>query len=93
MYVTRPVPDCRHCRRRKAYKPRGLCFTCFGTPGVRDLFPSHSKYARRGLGTGNHDRPPPAPTSAPPGSPDKLAVLEQRAAAGQELWHPDDRHE
>lgn len=32
----------------------------------------------------------PEPTTHPPGSPGKLAVLIARAAAGEVLWHPDD---
>lgn len=32
----------------------------------------------------------PEPTAAPPGSREKLAILCQRADAGQDLWHPDD---
>ena len=47
-------------------------------------------YGRRGVGNGNHRRPLPEPTDARPGSPEKLAVLARRAAAGKELWHPDD---
>jgi hypothetical protein len=35
-------------------------------------------------------RMPDSPTSAPPGSPEKVAVLEARAARGEILWHPDD---
>lgn len=31
------------------------------------------------------------PTDAPPGSFEKFIVLQQRAAAGLALWHPDDR--
>jgi hypothetical protein len=34
--------------------------------------------------------PPPAPTSAPPGSARKVRVLAFRAAMRQELFHPDD---
>jgi len=33
---------------------------------------------------------PPSPTGHPPGSPGKLKVMEERAAAGYALWHPDD---
>jgi hypothetical protein len=35
--------------------------------------------------------PLPVPTDAEPGSPAKIAVLEARALAGQQLHHPDDR--
>ena len=31
-----------------------------------------------------------APTQAPPGSPEKVAVLEERARLRQSLWHPED---
>jgi len=34
----------------------------------------------------------PEPTDAPPGSPAKLEILAARAASGQALWHPEDRH-
>jgi hypothetical protein len=30
------------------------------------------------------------PTQALPGTQEKVAVLEQRANLGQELWHPQD---
>jgi hypothetical protein len=36
---------------------------------------------------------PPAPTAARPGSHEKVAVLEARAAAGYALWHPADSNE
>jgi hypothetical protein len=35
-------------------------------------------------------RSAPEPTAALPGTPEKFAVLCQRAAAGQLLWHPGD---
>jgi hypothetical protein len=35
-------------------------------------------------------RPAATPTHARPGSPEKIAVLEARAAAGEALFHPDD---
>lgn len=31
---------CRHCRTRKVNRSRGLCWTCYYTPGVCDLYPS-----------------------------------------------------
>jgi hypothetical protein len=39
----------------------------------------------------NGDLPlPPVPTEALPGTPEKLAVFRQRAAARMRLWHPED---
>lgn len=89
-------PDCRCCGVRKVVRPRGLCWTCYNRPGVRELFgppdPRTAKYARRsGVGLGFRARAPlPEPTRAEPGSAEKLAVLAARAAAGEQLFHPDD---
>jgi hypothetical protein len=82
---------CRHCRRVESNRPRGLCWSCYYTPGVRELFPSTSKFARRGVGDFNGRMIlPEEPTIAPPGSLAKVTVLEQRARLGQILWHPQD---
>ena len=82
---------CRHCHRAKANRPRGLCWTCYYAPGVRDLYPSTSKYARRGFAD-TYATPAldAEPTTARPGSPEKAAVLARRAALGMTLWHPQD---
>jgi hypothetical protein len=54
---------CRHCGRVRASRPRGLCWSCYYTQGVRELFPSTSKFARRGVDDFNGKVPlPPAPT-------------------------------
>lgn len=82
---------CRHCRKARVNRPRGLCWSCYYRPGVRDRYPSTSKYARRGAGVGVGPAPLPArPTSALPGSAEKIRVLAERAQLGQQLWHPDD---
>jgi hypothetical protein len=57
---------------------------------VRDLYPSTSKFARRGVSDFNGKAAMPEPTDAPPGSPEKVAILERRARLGQALWHPLD---
>ncbi len=85
-----PAP-CRHCGRAKVNRPRGLCWTCYYTPGVKERHPNPSKFARRGVGNLTGNRPDPAgPTSARPGTAEKLAVLAERAKDGVNLWHPDD---
>lgn len=82
---------CRHCGRIRASRPRGLCWGCYYRPGVREHYPSTSKFARRGvLDFNGRVKPPPEPTLAPPGSAEKVRVLEQRARRGEALWHPDD---
>lgn len=82
---------CRHCRRTRATRPRGLCWHCYFAPGVRDLYPVSGKFAARGLGLANAEPPPPAErTRALPGTEEKVAALARRVEAGEGLWHPDD---
>ncbi len=82
---------CRHCERGAVSRPRGLCWSCYYSPGVRDRYPSTSKFGRRGPGNfyGRVSMPP-FPTQALPGTPEKVALLTQRAQQNQELFHPDD---
>lgn len=83
--------NCRHCRKASASRPRGLCWACYYAPGVRELHPSTSKFGRRGPGNVNGNMPLPAfPTAAIPGTPEKIAVLEERARQRLCLFHPDD---
>jgi hypothetical protein len=82
---------CRHCGHSRVNRPRGLCWSCYYKPGVRERYPSTSKFARHGIGNGNEMAPlPTEPTRARPGSPEKVAVLEDRARRRQALWHPLD---
>ncbi len=81
---------CRNCKKRKVARPRGLCWTCYYAPGVRDLYPSTSKFARRGVGLGNQCKAPPHPCGAAPGSESRIRTLERRAEIGAELFHPCD---
>lgn len=82
---------CRHCQKNKPNRPRGLCWSCYYTPGVRDRYPSTSKFAHRGIGDFNGKaKSPPTPTDALPGTPEKVAVLCERARLKQALWHPND---
>ena len=82
---------CRHCHHGPISRPRQLCWSCFYTPGVRDLYPCTSKFGRRGLGNFCGNAPlPPFPTQAAPGSPEKIALLAQRAQERQQLFHPGD---
>lgn len=86
-------PTCRHCGRETASRPRGLGWNCFYTPGVRELYAvSDSVCAGHGVGGDNGLRrpPPAAPTAARPGSPEKLAVLIERAGREELLHHPLD---
>jgi hypothetical protein len=58
---------------------------------VRDQYPSTSKFARRGVSDFCGQASLAAqPTSAAPGSEEKVAVLAERARLGLSLWHPHD---
>ena len=71
---------CRHCPKSKVNRPRGLCWSCYYTPGRQDLYPSTSKYARRGVGNFTGNAPlPERDDRGRPGSPEKIAVLAERA--------------
>ena len=84
---------CRHCHQRRPNRPRGLCWHCYYTPGLREQYPSTSKYGRRLP----EDAPseaalplPARPTDAAPGSPEKIDVLARRLRSGRQLFHPED---
>jgi hypothetical protein len=82
---------CRNCNKVRSNRPRGLCYSCYYKPEVRALFPSTSKFARKGSGIDVYLPPlSDEPTAASPGSEDKILVLMERARNGQCLWHPMD---
>lgn len=80
---------CRHCNRpRTGNRPRGLCWTCYYTPSVRDHYPPRA------------DRVPVKNPSPPaladgvllrPGSEEKIEYLGRKAVRGESLFHPDER--
>jgi hypothetical protein len=79
-----------HCRVAPVNRPRGLCWRCYHVPGVKEQYPICSAFARRGVGLFAGRGKTPRPTTAAPGTKEKLAVLAARAAAGEELFHPND---
>lgn len=84
------VPNCKHCRKLKASRPRGLCWGCYYRPGVKEIYPV-SKYSNRGPGNIYRNAPfAPFPTTAAPGTPEKLVVIQRRLLLQQSLWHPYD---
>lgn len=81
---------CVHCCARVVSRPRGLCWPCFHSPGVRSLYAiATNSRPGHGLGVANEVLPA-SPTDARPGTPEKVAVMQARAMAGQILSHPDD---
>lgn len=82
---------CRHCGHATCSRPRGLCWTCYYNPQIRDQYPTTSKFGRRGPGQGNANaKMPMEPTNALPGSPEKVEVLIARAMRREALFDPRD---
>jgi hypothetical protein len=74
-------------------RPRGLCYFCYFDPKIRKRYPRlDSIFARRGSSVegGKGIVPARAPTTALPGSEEKIRVMQERAAAGQTIFHPGD---
>ena len=82
---------CRNCKAKKSNRPRGLCWSCYYTPGVREQFPPTSKFTRRGVGISYGNAPlADFPTDAEPGTEAKIMILMERAARRRALFHPLD---
>jgi hypothetical protein len=90
------APACKHCGDTATkQRTRGLCRRCYLDPSVRPLY---GPLLRRRHGEWTADEQdlfggyqlPAEPTRAPPGSPEKIAVLGARAQAHVSLHHPAD---
>lgn len=82
---------CKHCNKKHPCRPRGLCWRCYYTPGVRDMYPvNNSVYNRRGVEDFNNQAPLPEPTDKLPITEDKVKEITRRAELRQSLWHPND---
>lgn len=85
------VRICRHCKESVANRPRSLCWTCYNTDGVRELYPTLSKFGYRGVGCGNKNgKLAKRPTKQKCGSKQKIRLMSERAKRGESLFHPDD---
>lgn len=86
-----PAKLCQHCKVKPFNRPRKLCWTCYHRPGVKEKYVDTSKYSRRGSGNVTGKRPKPQQaTDTQPGSEERIKVLMERAALGEELHHADD---
>lgn len=82
---------CRHCNARVVRRPRGLCWGCYYTPGVKELYPTDPKHGKRAADdTVNPADPPSGPTAARQGTAEKIEELARRAARREGLFHPGD---
>jgi hypothetical protein len=85
LHCRAPIPDLRR---------RGLCRQHHKQEYIRLYYPLQTEHKRKASGRrGVGDRVKagkrllPGPTSHLPGTPGKVAVLEERARLGLELWH------
>lgn len=94
--IDKDTPDtwgipCVHCKRKSGtWRARGLCQRCYKYH--RHLYPRTKKRkpSDDGYGHSAPTKPASKPTSALPGSLEKIEVMRSRAAAGEELYHPLD---
>ena len=86
-----PPQACRHCAVPVAGRPRGLCHKCYDNRRVRAMYPPDAKPTYRfGEGNVTVGKPASKPTSAAPGTEQKILVMMARAARGEALFHPED---
>ncbi len=89
---------CRHCGEGQVNRPRGLCWTCYYAPGVRELYPPTSAAAIAGA-TGHAERHivkgglPAEPCRFNCGSAEKIAVMIGRAERFETVFHHLDTNE
>lgn len=84
---------CRHCGERPITRPRNLCWSCYYDPAILARYPSRVANHRGqlpGVGLLNLTPTLPEPVPYPPGSPEKVEVMEKRAMLHQHLFHPAD---
>jgi len=76
---------CLHCMEREAAKKsRGLCHRCYADRAVRVCYESGAIEEPTCAG------PPPDVCPHPPGTPEKVAWLSERARRGYSLFHARD---
>jgi hypothetical protein len=88
-----PPKVCVRCKVNKPNRPRGLCWHCYYTPGVRERYGPTTVHGRRGIGHNDSGAKPLDPrggTAHPPGSLGRIAVMAERAELGYAILHPDD---
>lgn len=81
----RPATPCVHCGVMGT-RPRGLCWRCHNQPEVRKLYRAATDNGVPYTGGSRRGEP----TNALPGTEEKIRVLEERAAKGLALFHPQD---
>jgi hypothetical protein len=81
---------CKHCSRPARYPTRGLCQPCYKDKAVRERYPRLRETQTRAAPAARVPPLAPEPTPAPPGSREKVAVMEWRVHNGYQPFHPGD---
>jgi len=83
-------PLCVHCQRKRPSRPRGLCWTCYYTPGLRHLYPPLPSEAGRRyhplVDFFGQVKLPTTPLVGWPGSAERIASLASRAGRNEDLF-------
>lgn len=90
--ISEPAPRCKHCRKNKPSKRRGLCHACHAIPYIRNAYPPLAPQGNKvyEFDTKKDIPMPKRSTTAAPGSEEKISVLAARFAARKALFHPSD---
>ena len=84
---------CRRCARERDWMCRGLCNSCYKDRGIRQEYGTPPSSGRTAWPDADHCGDWGAPTTpclGLPGSEMKVQALQERAALGISLWHPQD---
>lgn len=90
---------CRHCRSKKASRPKGLCWSCYFRPGVKELYKSTSKFAPGKMSTMDpfeqlkkkiESNPHWKPCPYHPSDPRYCQTVDIRESLGLPPRHPED---
>lgn len=79
---------CGHCQARVVSRPRGLCVHCYNIPKIRAT--RVSKNAEHYIEKATKIDSTWVPTTALPGSEEKIAIMQKRFARRQPIFHPKD---
>ena len=84
-------PLCRHCGQRPQGRARGLCHSCYFKPHIRCRYPAQGQLTAQGMVNSCSSAPLAAePTTALPGTKQKVRVMAERAHRREQLFHPAD---
>jgi hypothetical protein len=87
--VSRTPRPCPVCLIRTSARAGGLCASCYRSSDNRAAYPSQAVRGRGLTETGRAC----GPTTANPGSEEKIRVMIERLELGQPLFHDDDPFE